>query len=107
MNKKTKCGENTSKEKIAWRYCMIKGCSRKVIVVKNPGSDLFEEAYFIVSPKESERRYGDFLLEANRIIQSKTVSHGRNQREKSVLLPVLAGFLTGAAVAFPTALFLF
>lgn len=85
---------------------MIKGCSRKVIVVKDPGSDLFEEAYFIVSPKESERRYGDFLLEANRIIQSKTVSHGHTKRDTSVLIPVLIGFLTGVAVAFSVALLL-
>ena len=33
-------------------YHLIKGCSKKVIVVKNTGSNMFEEAYFIINPKE-------------------------------------------------------
>lgn len=87
---------------------MIKGCSRKVIVVKDPGSDLFEEAYFIVSPKESERGASEFLLEANRIIQSKTtVSFDGNRRKKTGLIQLLAGFLSGMGVSLTIAYFLF
>lgn len=85
---------------------MIKGCSRKVIVIKNPGSNLFEEAYFIVSPKESERKYGDFLLEANRIIASRTVPDSRKKSRAGIVLSWILGFTLGIAVAFPMAYFL-
>lgn len=84
---------------------MIKGCSRKVIVIKNPGSNLFEEAYFIVSPKESERKYGDFLLEANRIIASRTVPDSRKKSKVGILVSWFLGFALGLAVAFPSAYF--
>lgn len=80
---------------------MIKGCSRKVIVIKNPGSDLFEEAYFIVSPREAERQYGDFLTEANRIIALRTTPHVCAQRSGKKFVPWIFGFFLGATVAFP------
>ena len=82
---------------------MIKGCSRKVIVIKNPGSDLFEEAYFILNPRESERKHGDFLLEANRIIQSKTVSGDARRKKKSGLLWLVTGFFAGVLASLPIA----
>lgn len=85
---------------------MIKGCSRKVIVIKNPGSNLFEEAYFIVSPKESERKHGDFLLEANRIIASRTVSNNYEKSRVTGLLFCFLGFLIGVFTALPIACFL-
>lgn len=85
---------------------MIKGCSRKVIVIKNPGSNLFEEAYFIVNPKESERKHGDFLLEANRIIASKTVPDNRGKSRAAGLLFCFLGFLMGIFTALPIACFL-
>ena len=53
---------------------MLKGCQRKVIVIKNPGSELFEEAYFIVKPLDKAKKESDFLAEANRIISSRTAS---------------------------------
>ena len=81
---------------------MIKGCSRKVIVIKNPGSNLFEEAYFIVSPRESERKYGDFLLEANRIIASKTIPVNRSKNRAGVLFWIL-GFMFGIFTSLPIA----
>ena len=50
---------------------MIKGCLGRMIVVKNTGSDLFEEAYFILKSsaypcKVSSEK--DFIDEANRIV---------------------------------------
>ncbi len=86
---------------------MIKGCSRRVIVVKDPGSSLFEEAYFIVSPKESERKHGDFLMEANRIIRSKTVPESSGKRKRSGILQLVLGFVAGVCISVPTVYFLF
>ena len=85
---------------------MIKGCSKKVIVIKNTGSDLFEEAYFIINPKESERKHGDFLLEANRIIASKTLPCTYSA-PKNRILPYVLGFIMGAAAAFLMSCILF
>lgn len=86
---------------------MIKGCSRKVIVIKNPGSDLFEEAYFIVSPKVSERKHGDFLHEANRIIALKSGSEPCVKKGVRLLWPLLVGFATGACSALVISYFVF
>lgn len=81
---------------------LIKGCSKKVIVVKDTGSGIFEEAYFIVNPKETARKYSDFLAEANRIIASKTVkSQSSKADKKRHLFMLVLGFFIGFAVAIP------
>lgn len=51
---------------------MIKGCSKRVIVLKDTGSDFFEEAYFILKPQRESgkcRTDGEFLAEAQKIIK--------------------------------------
>ncbi len=60
---------------------MLKGCQRKVIVIKNPGSELFEEAYFIVKPLDKARKESDFLAEANRIISVRSASCRSSSQE--------------------------
>lgn len=50
---------------------MIKGCSKRMIMLKDTGSDFFEEAYFILktsSPFCALRSERDFIAEANRIV---------------------------------------
>ena len=46
----------------------MKGCQKKVIYIKNTGSDIFEEAYFIIKEKNGASVGGDFVREANRIV---------------------------------------
>ena len=49
----------------------MKGCQKKVIFLKNTGSYLFDEAYFVVS-REGEAAHvdqSDMVFEANRIIK--------------------------------------
>ncbi len=56
---------------------MIKGCTRRVIVVKNVTSDIFEEAHFYLrasSVSEKSHSEADFLSEANRIVSSHDAS---------------------------------
>ena len=50
---------------------MVRGCQKKIIYLKNSGSDLFEEAYFIIknSPRYEEFSECDMIEEANRIIE--------------------------------------
>ena len=49
---------------------MIKGCKKNVVYVKNTGSEMFDEAYFIVSEKGGEKRAteSDMVREAGRLI---------------------------------------
>lgn len=83
---------------------MIKGCSRKVVVVKNTDSDLFEEAYFILKPSADAFENADFLAEAKRIIAARTGyarrSRGRERRIRRVKnwLFTLLGALSGAGL---------
>lgn len=50
---------------------MLKGCQRKIIMLKNTGSNIFEEAYFVIrdSALRSHVSEADMIAEANRIIR--------------------------------------
>ncbi len=51
---------------------MIKGCTKRVVVVKDVQSDIFEEAYFILRPKSEKSKAKasrtDIITEANRLV---------------------------------------
>ena len=49
---------------------LLKGVSKRVIIIKNPESEIFEEAYFIVKNKSifNQAKENEMVLEANRII---------------------------------------
>ena len=51
---------------------MIKGCTKRVIVVKDIESNFFDEAFFIVKPQSVKRvgKEADFINEAHRIVKS-------------------------------------
>lgn len=77
---------------------MLRGCKRNMIVLHGTGSDLFEEAYFIVRERTDTPSEGDMLKEAERILD-------RNRSEKRKLskgavavaaLSFLGGGLLGA-----------
>lgn len=51
---------------------MIKGCSKRVIVVKDPESRLFEEAYFIIRPHTPADGDKTYLAEADRLLSCGT-----------------------------------
>ena len=48
---------------------MVRGCQKKIIYLKNTGSDVFDEAYFIINDKAlSSEDDVDMVKEANRIL---------------------------------------
>ncbi len=51
---------------------MIKGCTKRVIVVKDIESNFFDEAFFIVKSGSSKRvaNESDYINEASRIVKS-------------------------------------
>ncbi len=80
---------------------MIKGAHRRMVVLKNTGSPLFEEAYFILREgKTREDRHRDLVSEANRIVAASTGSpmpHSGRQGLRC-LLWLLIGALGGGGV---------
>ena len=54
---------------------MIKGCAKRVVVVRNMDSNLFEEAFFIVKAGQSAKKSTEeeFLGEAERLVKTTPV----------------------------------
>ncbi|MBQ3126120.1 MAG: hypothetical protein IJC15_03535 [Clostridia bacterium] len=47
---------------------MVKGCQRRIILLRETGSSMFEEAYFILKPERANAPEELMIAEANRII---------------------------------------
>ena len=85
---------------------MIKGCNKRVIVMKDTGNDVFEEAFFILKPEASKARLseGDIIKQANRILEqsiyndnlSRFSVNGRKTNGKGRLYSFVAGAVIGA-----------
>ncbi len=79
---------------------MIRGCQRRIYHVKNPQSEIFDEAYFVlrrgyVSRGELSARDGELGAEAARItaLTDRGTPPRRTRRDRIV------SFLAGAAAA--------
>lgn len=84
---------------------MLKGCRKNVVYVKNTDSELFEEAYFIVSDSSAAKNKceNDMLKEASRIISNGPMrsyfSDGKNTSdEKKGDIGKALWFVLGATV---------
>lgn len=65
---------------------MIKGCAKRVVVVRNIDSSLFEEAFFIVKSGQSAKKSTEeeFLGEAERLVKTTpNVEHAAGVTENS------------------------
>jgi hypothetical protein len=84
---------------------MIKGCQKRMIFVKNTGSDLFDEAYFILKddvPSNSELD-GNIVRAATAIINQSGFlrqSAPKRRQKRGGVIPFLLG------VAFASAIFM-
>jgi hypothetical protein len=100
-------------------FMVMKGCQKRIIVMKNTGSNLFDEAYFILkdsavrSPSISEQ---DMVGEAARIIaENMIVSERRDTKPRRrsgdpelymLLRWYVAGVITAALICIAIVLFL-
>ena len=75
---------------------MIKGCQKNIIFLKNTGSELFDEAYFVVKPSAPQKKERDIVLEASRLING--LDDTRRARRTKRLLPFLSGLALGAGL---------
>ena len=83
----------------------MKGYQRKVIHIKNTGSYLFDEAYFVLSRDGEDLKLGedDMVTEANRIINDKNYARLKNGilfRYKSQIISLITGAGVGGMVSF-------
>ncbi len=80
----------------------MRGYQKKVIFLKDTGSHLFDEAYFVVSRRgeEAHVEQTDMIYEANRIIRESLMDKesrikGKKRNALSFLLPFFLGaFIT-------------
>ena len=86
----------------------MRGYQKKVIFLKNTGSHLFDEAYFVVS-REGEAAHieqSDMIYEANRIIKESLdgkesrIKGNMRDRLVSALIPFLLGVIITLSVSF-------
>ena len=77
---------------------MLKGFNRRIVVMKNTGSDIFDEAFFLV--KENKARQGKSAVnEAKRIIREMEPDR-RDKRKIGSVITFLAGCVAGFALSF-------
>ena len=77
---------------------MLRGCQKKIILLKNTGSELFDEAYFILredAPVRSLPAEPDMIREANRILEESQIP-GRITGRRSAALRSWLCYLAGA-----------
>ncbi|MBE6575002.1 MAG: hypothetical protein E7654_01860 [Ruminococcaceae bacterium] len=80
---------------------MVKGCQRQIVLLRGTGSELFEEAYFILKPEKTSLPPARMITEANRIIEENTLRgkrqvNLRSRRHGERLLFFLLGLLSGS-----------
>ena len=78
----------------------MRGCQKRVIFLKNTGSALFEEAYFVMRSDEMAegRTEADMISEAARIIEENTSK--KKKFKFTRLLSLLISFICGAVLTF-------
>lgn len=80
---------------------MLSGCSKKMYYVRNTGSRLFSEAYFVLrAGADSAVPENDLAAEADRIIRQRFPSGKRRWRRPKHFSAIMfaVGVIVGAAV---------
>ncbi|MBP3580697.1 MAG: hypothetical protein J6K12_05560 [Clostridia bacterium] len=98
---------------------MIKGCNKRVIVMKDTGHDMIEEAFFILRPevakgKSALQSEGDIIKQANMILDSRgyglpfsdiKLNVNSARCKKHWITPFLWGLILGVCVTCFAAVF--
>ena len=84
----------------------MRGCQRKIIMLRGTDSQIFDEAYFLLRKDfDNERQDEDALLrEAQRLVELNTTRRRARRRPKWLLFA--AGMLAGGALFLILALIL-
>ncbi len=84
----------------------MRGYQKKVIFLKNTGSHLFDEAYFVMSREGevADIEQSDMVFEANRIIKESLkgnesrIGRERAREKRNFLIPFFLGALISSAL---------
>ncbi len=79
---------------------------KKIIFIKSTGSDIFEEAYFVLKSAKYDGKHRDNLTrdmvqEANRVIDEKIGAE--RKRRFYLIFSALGSFVLGALLSVPVA----
>lgn len=86
---------------------IYKGCEKRMIMIKNTGSELFEEAYFILNSKTTATTTSDDMIkEANRIVDENNIIPTAEKRPGNNITGYILGFLSGVGTAALMLLFM-
>ena len=85
---------------------MVRGCQKKIVYLKSTGSDVFDEAYFVVREMALDKMSEcDMVKEANRILEECTsLDNVIDKREalfgffKNKIVPFLVGIVVGMII---------
>ena len=78
----------------------MRGYQKRVIYLKNPGSAIFEEAYFVIREDAEEKECcADVIGEANRIIEENAGCGAYEKKERRIFSRILPFFI-GASIGF-------
>lgn len=77
----------------------MRGCERKIIMLKGTDSEIFDEAYFLIRRdfKESVRG-GEMVSEAQRIVECNTTKHRRARGKKRERISFAIGLAVGVVI---------
>ncbi len=86
---------------------MLKGCQKQMVVLRGTGSEVFEEAYFILKNKIHLKNAGDtaLLLEANKLLEENRQAPPQNKRNQASankrfgIIYFLLGLLLGVTLS--------
>ncbi|MBE6673635.1 MAG: hypothetical protein E7596_00850 [Ruminococcaceae bacterium] len=88
---------------------MIKGCHKSIVFLKDTGSKIFDEAYFILKPEAITEEKNDIVLEANKIVNALCPDDFKGKEKKGrfgKLVAFLCGTLLGVIATLLVYLFL-
>lgn len=79
---------------------MIKGCERRIIYIRDTGSAVFKEAYFVLRDGAPSVPEQSMVAEAERIIRERTQPHSFEKKKSPTpdRKNFIAGFLVAAGV---------
>ena len=76
----------------------MRGCERKIIMLKGTDSEIFDEAYFIIRRDFKDKSGGEIVREAERIVDRNTTHKRVRGKSRREIITFGAGVFCGFAL---------
>lgn len=77
---------------------LIRGSQKKIIVLHNTGSYIFDEAYFVIKDSSTAKSKSDMIREANKIIEENSLRRRKKTKNYINAICFVLGTLFGAGI---------